>query len=133
MTTSPVMSISDELVAELENLARSSTFGRVYDRLNSAGGGIKYHCYGDDGSIVLQVDHKSGDFGFIGPKGEEDERFFLACKPEIILSLLAEREHLKRDSERLEWWFNKSRERTPDAVDVNLDQWRATLDAAMKS
>lgn len=79
---------------ELRRLAEAATPGRVYDRLPEAGGGIKYHCFGDDGSVVLQVDHKNGEFGFIGPRGEQDEAFFLACKPAAILSLLSELDSL---------------------------------------
>lgn len=109
MTTGLVVSVTDELVAELEALASKATPGRVYDRLESAGGGIKYHCYGDDGSVVLQVDHKNGEFGFIGPKGEEDEKFFLACTPATILALLSERAELKRDAERYRWLVDGKR------------------------
>lgn len=91
MTTSPVVTITEELVAELEKLASKATPGRIHDRLDAAGGGIKYHCRGDDGSVVLQVDHKNGEFGFIGSRGHQDEAFFLACDPSVILALLAER------------------------------------------
>lgn len=79
---------------KLKALAEASTPGRHYDRLDSAGGGIKYTCTGDDGSLVLQVDHKNDEFGFIGPKGEADEAFFLACSPDTVLALLAEIERL---------------------------------------
>lgn len=79
---------------ELEKAAKESTPGRVYDRLDSAGGGIKYHCYGSDGSIVLQVDHKNDEFGFIGPRGEQDEAFFLACTPETVLTLIEQNREL---------------------------------------
>lgn len=74
-------------VSELFELAKKSTPGRNYDRLDSCGGGIKYQCIGNDGSLVLQCDHKNNEYGFIGPKAMEDEAFFLACKPETILAI----------------------------------------------
>ncbi|AEJ13020.1 MULTISPECIES: ead/Ea22-like family protein [Pseudomonas] len=80
---------------KLKALAEAATPGRHYDRLESAGGGIKYECTGDDGSLVLKVDHKNNEFGFVGDRGEADEAFFLACSPATILALLAEIEHLQ--------------------------------------
>lgn len=94
--------------AELRRLAEDATPGRVYDRLPEAGGGIKYHCFGDDGSIVLQVDHKNGEFGFIGPRGEQDEAFFLKCTPDTIISLLDELEACRKDAERYRWLLENS-------------------------
>lgn len=80
---------------KLKALAEAATPGRHYDRLESAGGGIKYECTGDDGSLVLKVDHKNNEFGFVGDGGEADEAFFLACSPATILALLAEIERLE--------------------------------------
>lgn len=77
-------------VSELFELAKKSTPGRNYDRLDSCGGGIKYQCLGNDGSLVLQCDHKNNEYGFIGPKSMEDEAFFLACKPETIITIAEE-------------------------------------------
>lgn len=80
---------------KLKALAEAATVGRNYDRLDSAGGGLKYTCTGDDGSLVLQVDHKNDKFGFIGPNSQADEAFFLAATPATVLALLAEIEHLQ--------------------------------------
>ncbi|TCT93306.1 hypothetical protein [Pseudomonas sp. LP_4_YM] len=85
--------------AKLKVLAEAATPGRHYDRLESAGGGIKYECTGDDGSLVLKVDHKNDEFGFVGDRGEADEAFFLACSPATILALLAEIERLAADEQ----------------------------------
>lgn len=82
-------------LTKLKELAELATPGRNFDRLPSAGGGLKYTCTGDDDSLVLRVDHKNGEFGFIGPKGEEDEAFFLACTPKAVLELIAEVERLR--------------------------------------
>ncbi|WP_236225500.1 hypothetical protein [Pseudomonas pseudonitroreducens] len=83
-------------LTKLKELAERATPGRNFDRLPSAGGGLKYTCTGDDDSLVLRVDHKNGEFGFIGPNGEEDEAFFLACTPQEVLELIAEVERLRQ-------------------------------------
>ena len=83
-------------LTKLKELAERATPGRNFDRLPSAGGGLKYTCTGDDDSLVLRVDHKNDLFGFIGPKGEEDEAFFLACTPKAVLELIAEVERLRQ-------------------------------------
>lgn len=85
---------------KLKALAEAATPGRHYDRLESAGGGIKYECAGDDGSLVLKVDHKNNEFGFVGDRGEADEAFFLACSPAAVLALLAEIERLEREADQ---------------------------------
>lgn len=91
---------------KLKELAERATPGRNFDRLPSAGGGLKYTCTGDDGSLVLRVDHKNDLFGFIGPKGEEDEAFFLACTPQAILGLIAEVERLRADTSSMRGSLN---------------------------
>lgn len=55
-----------------------------------AGGGLKYECTGDDGSLVLKVDHKNDEWGFVGDNGQADEEFFLACTPAAVLALISE-------------------------------------------
>lgn len=92
------MSIDKE---KLKALAEAATIGRNYDRLDSAGGGLKYTCTGDDGSLVLQVDHKNDEFGFIGPNHQADEAFFLFATPAVVMSLLDEIEKLKTENEAL--------------------------------
>ena len=83
--------------SELKRLAEASTPGRIHDRLDSCGGGLKYTCAGDDGSLVLSVDHKDDTLGFVGPNCEADEAFFLKCTPAVVLALIAEVEQLKAD------------------------------------
>ncbi|AHC85726.1 hypothetical protein X970_10935 [Pseudomonas monteilii SB3101] len=102
---------------KLKALAEAATPGRHYDRLESAGGGIKYECAGDDGSLVLKVDHKNNEFGFVGDRGEADEAFFLACSPAAVLALLAEIERLAK----FEDWF------------LRLDQAEQSLSASLKA
>lgn len=81
--------------SKLQELAEKATPGRIHDRLDSAGGGLKYECRGDDGSLVLRVDHKNCEFGFIGDRCDADEAFFLACTPAAVLALLAEIDRLR--------------------------------------
>ncbi|WP_106804558.1 hypothetical protein [Pseudomonas sp. S5D5] len=80
---------------ELKRLAEAATPGRNFDRLPMAGGGLKYECTGDDGSLVLKVDHKNNEWGFVGDNSAADEEFFLACTPTAVLALIAENERLK--------------------------------------
>ncbi|MEE5060514.1 hypothetical protein V2J93_17130 [Pseudomonas alliivorans] len=76
-------------IEKLEAAALAATPGRNFDRLPEAGGGLKYECTGDDGSLVLKVDHKNDEWGFVGENGEADEAFFLACTPAAVLELIA--------------------------------------------
>lgn len=76
-------------IEKLEAAALAATQGRNFDRLPEAGGGLKYECTGDDGSLVLKVDHKNDEWGFVGENGEADEAFFLACTPAAVLELIA--------------------------------------------
>lgn len=79
-------------IQNLKALAEAATPGRNFDRLPEAGGGLKYECSGDDGSLVLKVDHKNDEWGFVGDRGEQDEAFFLACTPAAVLELIADLE-----------------------------------------
>lgn len=99
---------------ELKRLAEAATPGRNFDRLPIAGGGLKYECTGDDGSLVLKVDHKNDEWGFVGENSAADEEFFLACTPAEVLALIADLDEarngmkhscairLKKEIERLE-------------------------------
>jgi len=102
--------------AKLKALAEAATPGRVHDRLDSCGGGLKYECFGDDGSLVLKVDHKNDEWGFVGDKGEADEAFFLACTPAAVLALIAENERLRADYAALAT-FNPDWDRVAAAQD----------------
>lgn len=83
-------------IQKLKALAEAATQGRNFDRLPEAGGGLKYECTGDDGSLVLKVDHKNDEWGFVGERGEQDEAFFLACTPAAVLDLIEQIERLER-------------------------------------
>ena len=90
-----------ELAQSLKAAAEKATPGRIGDRIDGSGS-IKYRCFGNDGSLVLQADHKNMEYGFIGPNGEADELFFRECKPENILALVEalEKAQTERDEFR---------------------------------
>ncbi|HDT5217380.1 TPA: ead/Ea22-like family protein [Enterobacter roggenkampii] len=75
----------------LREAAEKATLGRIGDRIDGSGS-IKYQCFGNDGSLVLQTDHKNMEYGFIGENSEADELFFRMCEPATVLALLDELE-----------------------------------------
>ncbi|HDR2748975.1 TPA: ead/Ea22-like family protein [Enterobacter asburiae] len=75
----------------LREAAEKATPGRIGDRIDGSGS-IKYQCFGKDGSLVLQTDHKNMEYGFIGGNSEADELFFRLCDPSTVLALLDELE-----------------------------------------
>lgn len=75
-----------ELAQSLKAAAEKTTPGRIGDRIDGSGS-IKYQCLGNDGSLVLQTDHKNMEYGFIGPNSNADELFFRMCSPENIIAL----------------------------------------------
>ncbi|WP_228715127.1 ead/Ea22-like family protein [Klebsiella aerogenes] len=91
-----------ELAQSLKAAAEKATPGRIGDRIDGSGS-IKYQCFGNDGSLVLQTDHKNMEYGFIGPNAEADELFFRECAPANILALVEALEKSEKTSEaRLE-------------------------------
>lgn len=85
----------------LREAAEKATPGRIGDRID---GSIKYQCFGNDGSLVLQTDYKNMEYGFIGGNSEADELFFRLCDPSAVLALLNELE----ESERLRLKFQEA-------------------------
>lgn len=90
-----------ELSQRLKAAAEKATPGRIGDRIDGSGS-IKYQCFGNDGSLVLQTDHKNMEYGFIGTNAEADEIFFRECAPENILALVEALEKAQQsiDSQR---------------------------------
>lgn len=76
---------------KLREAAEKATPGRIGDRIDGSGS-IKYQCFGNDGSLVLQTEHKNMEYGFIGGNSEADELFFRLCDPSTVLALLDELE-----------------------------------------
>lgn len=92
-----------ELAQRLKASAEKATPGRIGDRIDGSGS-IKYQCLGNDGSLVLQTDHKNMEYGFIGPNSNADELFFRMCSPENILTLVEALEKAQRYIEELREW-----------------------------
>ena len=85
----------------LREAAEKATPGRIGDRIDGSGS-IKYQCFGNDGSLVLQTDHKNMEYGFIGGNSEADELFFRLCDPSTVLALLDELEAAEKRIAELE-------------------------------
>ncbi|HHA1436729.1 TPA: ead/Ea22-like family protein [Enterobacter hormaechei subsp. hoffmannii] len=85
----------------LREAAEKATPGRIGDRIDGSGS-IKYQCIGNDGSLVLQSDHKNMEYGFIGGNSEADELFFRLCDPSTVLALLDELEAAEKRNAELE-------------------------------
>jgi len=96
MTTSPVMSVNDELVAELEALASKATGGEWEYHI-----GLIRTMPDSDGYVPIAVAPNA-------PKNWRGQRdtnmhYIATSNPATILALLAERAELKRDAERYRW------------------------------
>ena len=114
MTTSPVMSITDELVAELEEEARG-VFGHP-------------GCGWFDAATLADY--------FV------DAHYLSLVSPATILALLAERAELLRDAERYRWLRDRI-ENKGDMVIAKVSEWSieswsgddpdAAIDDAMQS
>lgn len=117
MSTTPVLSLTDELVAELEAAATDS-------KLNI------YRPHGWAHSVRCG-NHLQTDFDFLSP-----------VSPSVVLALLAEREELKRDAARYRWlirqaWFQSAMDRY-DIDDGGMQavfeaETARIIDAAMQS
>ncbi|WP_234262283.1 ead/Ea22-like family protein [Klebsiella aerogenes] len=101
-----------ELAQSLKAAAEKATPGRIGDRIDGSGS-IKYQCLGNDGSLVLQTDHKNMEYGFIGSNSNADELFFRMCSPENIIALVealekaqsanvAQDDHINQQQDRIE-------------------------------
>lgn len=90
-----------KLAQSLKAAAEKATPGRIGDRTDGSGS-IKYRCFGNDGSLVLQTDHKNMEYGFIGPNAEADELFFRECAPGNILALVEALEKAQQRNGELE-------------------------------
>ena len=116
MTTSPVVSVTDELVAELEALASEC---------------------GQHGTNWYEPRHMAAF-----PEYACDQDFVVAASPATILALLAERAELKRDAGRYRWLRDRI-ENKGDMVIAKCSEWSieswsgddpdAAIDAAMQS
>ena len=112
MTTSPVVSVTDELVAELEALASEC---------------------GQHGTNWYEPRHMAAF-----PEYACDQDFVVAASPATILALLAERAELKRDAGRYKFWrYMATHEPAKMARILSFyetsEQLDVAIDAAMQS
>ena len=61
---------------------------------------MKYAVYGSDGTLVLRVDHKNYESGFIGERSVGDESFVLHA-PTDVPALVAEVRRLRAENDAL--------------------------------
>lgn len=107
----------------LREAAEKATPGRIGDRIDGSGS-IKYQCFGNDGSLVLQTDHKNMEYGFIGGNSEADELFFRLCDPATVLALLDELEAAEKRIAELERKEQHSdRQSVIDALASSGEEW----------
>ena len=111
MTTGLVISVTDELVAELEALASKATPG------NWATDGDTWVCANDSDQL---------NNGFVlaiceGPDKLKNAEYMANASPLVIRALLAERAELLRDAERYRWLREQKAEHGVSVV--NISQW----------
>jgi hypothetical protein len=102
MSTPPVTSVTEELIAELEREARNATPGPW--TADASPVGELYVSGSCDEFICGAIDHV------------HDANLIALASPGTILALLAERAELKRDAERYRWlirqaWFQSAMDR----------------------
>lgn len=120
----------------LREAAEKATPGRIGDRIDGSGS-IKYQCFGNDGSLVLQTDHKNMEYGFIGENSEADELFFRLCDPTTLLAVLDELEAKDRSIDFLKDQLAQLANFNPDwdkleAATDSLREHMAKLSSAEK-
>ena len=109
----------------LREAAEKATPGRIGDRIDGSGS-IKYQCFGNDGSLVLQTDHKNMEYGFIGGNSEADELFFRLCDPSTMLALLDKLE--AKDAQIANLTAERDALREGEMGDANHSNTRAAAD-----
>lgn len=131
MTTSPVMSISEELVAELEALAVDVKGWNMPVAFQEPEEGFlpedwEWHVgqidEDDNRYPVLQVNAHQYD----SSDSEKLARYYAACNRDTILALLAERAEMKQRNERMRAALNDARYRIEQGRIWNGMGWTLT-------
>lgn len=140
MTTSPVLSLTDELVAELEALASkvgamaldsaeevAAQSGRMIECPVCCGEGYTNaendYCNFDNHAIGVE-------FYGIGPEFGLAEAYFRKANPATILALLAERAELKRDADCLRWLLDQGdNTQWQNILRIEVDDYTTVRDA----
>lgn len=120
MTASPVMSITEELVAELEALASKATPGN----------------WTTDGAacvVAKDSDQLNGGHGLAfceGPDELKNAKYMAKASPLVIRALLAERAELIRDRERLNWLSEQGDDtQWMNILRIEMDDYETLRDA----
>ena len=117
MSTPLVVSVTDELAAELEELARkvgAMALDSAEEVVTQSGRMIECPACCGEGYASAENDYCNFDnhaigveFYGIGPEFGLAEAYFRKASPATILALLAERAELLRDAERLDWFIKE--------------------------
>jgi len=91
--------LDDKRLAEIEARCNAATPGPW--KGDCRDGFVKYAVYGSDGTLVLRVDHKNYESGFIGECSVEDESFVLHA-PTDVPALVAEVRRLRVELDELQ-------------------------------
>ena len=118
MSTPLVISVTDELVAALEELARkvgAMALDSAEEVVTQSGRMIECPVCCGEGYASAENDYCNFDnhaigveFYGIGPEFGLAEAYFRKASPSTILALLAERAELLRDAERYRWLIENS-------------------------
>lgn len=140
-TTPPIMTINDELLAELEQLAGKATPGPWWidshgHNMVSESAGNKLVFTADDRMGKSERNKETGNLSHW--PNDWDASFIATANPETIKALLAEREELKRDAERYRFikdkqtfiWLVSDWFPTKESDQIDVD---AAIDAARSS
>jgi hypothetical protein len=148
MTTTPVTSITDELLAELEQLAgkvSAMALDSAEEVVTQSGRMIECPVCCGEGYASAENDYCNFDnhaigveFYGIGPEFGLAEAYFRAASPATILALLQHVRELSKDRDRLDWLADPANQignvQLPtEAVMQNLHSLRDAIDAARSS
>jgi hypothetical protein len=133
MSTSPVMAITDELVAELEALAGKATPGPWW--IDSHGHNMVSESM--DHQLVFTADDRMGKAERNKETGnlshwpnDWDASFIATANPATILALLAERAELKRDANCLRWLLDQGdNAQWQNILRIEVDDYATVRDA----
>lgn len=123
MSNAPVMSITDELVAELESLASKAT-----------GGEWEYHM----GLIRTMADSDGYVPVAVAPnapknwRGQRDTnmKYIAAANPDVLRALLSERAELLRDANCLRWLLDQGdNTQWQNILRIEVDDYATVRDA----
>ncbi len=146
MTTSPVVSLTDEMVAELEALANDAKGWNMPKAFMEPDA---FEVEKDWEWYVGQIDEEGNQYPVLhvnahqydSEDSEKLARYYAACNLNTILALLAERAELKRDAERYRWmrdYLRHDYKRWESAgawnhANIQAGEFDAAIDAAMET